>query len=308
MNGFLNILKDKGFTSHDVVALVRRYLPKVRVGHLGTLDPLAVGVLPIAVGTYRRLAEYLLAKDKDYLAEFTMGVSTDSGDIDGKILELRDASYLSPTRVQEEALSLTGTLTQIPPSYSAVRVHGRRLYELAREGIALKAPPREVFVSKFELVGWRNGIHPKALFSLTVSSGTYVRSLASSLGEKLSCGATVSYLLRSRVGNFCLRDSIPLGQFRRYGRQGNLESLWSDPLDMLKDFPIVRLKRESLNKVIHGVQLGTEDFLSESSSLVQRDSPTIAVLENDTIGGVSKVVAVLRMNNGKVKYDKVLVH
>lgn len=302
MNGFLNLQKRKGFTSHDMVLYVRRRFPKVKIGHLGTLDPFAVGVLPLALGSYTKLTRYLLGSDKEYLSEFEFGVRTDTGDKDGNVLSQGDASWITPQRVEEEMRSFLGTIQQVPPMYSAIKVKGRKLYELARKGVTCKVEPRTVHVKEFRLVGWQKGLRPKGLFSIKVSGGTYVRALASDLGEKLSSGAHVSYLLRKKAGRFFLKDSITLDALERNLHLHTEESLFQNPLDVLGEFPKALLKEEALHKVSHGKQLLLSDF--EESSLDVGDMPLFAFIKPQ---GRPEVVASLRMEDGKLKYDNVLV-
>ena len=160
MDGFLNLLKPRGATSHDLVMLARRFLREERLGHLGTLDPLAVGVLPMACGTHRRLSEYFLGEDKRYLAEFTFGVRTVTGDTEGEVQQERDASRLAPEAVEQAIQGFIGPIMQAPPSYSALKVGGKKLLDLAREGIEVEIEPREVVVFEFKLSGWKPGPHP----------------------------------------------------------------------------------------------------------------------------------------------------
>lgn len=260
MEGFINLLKPKGITSHDAVLEVRRLLGKSQVGHIGTLDPGACGVLPLVVGSSRKLAEYLQGEDKDYLAEFTFGISTDTGDSGGRLLVEKDAGFLKPADVLMFLPHYTGQITQVPPMYSAVKVKGKKLYELARLGIKVEIPVRKVFVYKFEMLSWIEGQHPRALFALTVGGGTYIRSLASSLGEDLGVGASVSFLLRSRVGSFSLKDSVTIETVRRVSRGEMAREIFLEEARVLPGDRIFPLKKASLEKVKHGVPLAEEDF------------------------------------------------
>ncbi|HHT84275.1 MAG: tRNA pseudouridine(55) synthase TruB [Bacillota bacterium] len=288
MDGFLNVLKPKGITSHDAVLQVRRVFKQERVGHLGTLDPMAVGVLPMALGCYTRLSEYLLNEDKEYLTEFVFGVATDTCDLDGRITSRVECDHLTAADVTKLLAKYTGSIKQNPPAYSAVHVKGRRLHELARRGIKVEAPARDVKVHEFRLLSWKPGPHPRGIFRLGVGRGTYVRSLARDLGNDLGCGAAVSYLLRTRVGNFTLRDAVPLGsigQTRVHPRgqsrahtprrttgdmQGlipvhtlpsrSLRNLLSDPYAVLSAFPLFEIKRDSLTSVVWGRPLNAGDF------------------------------------------------
>ncbi len=202
--GFLNINKPAGMTSHDVVARLRRALGLRKLGHAGTLDPLATGVLVLCVGRATRLSEYVMRGDKRYLAVVRPGVSTDTWDAEGEVLDRRDASGLQREAVMEALDSFRGDLEQLPPMYSAVKQDGRKLYELARAGVAVTRRPRSVTLHSLELVDWTP---PTFTLELTCSAGTYVRSLAHDLGEALGTGAHLAALTRTASGAFRLQDA-----------------------------------------------------------------------------------------------------
>ncbi len=244
MNGFLNVVKPKGVTSHDVVLEVRHIFEERKVGHLGTLDPMAVGVLPIAVGAYTRLSEYLMNEDKEYLAEFTFGIATDTGDLDG-----------------------TGHIEQVPPAFSAVHLGGKRLYDLARKGMDVHAPARSVHVDHIEMLHWVDNTYPRAMFCMQVGSGTYIRGLARDLGDELGCGCVVSYLLRTRVGNFCLKDAVTLDSLRSRRFCNSESDLFADPKLVFSSFVFLALKPETVRSIRHGVPLVVEDFLDPQEVL-----------------------------------------
>ena len=313
MDGFVSIVKPSGVTSHDVVEVARKCLGEERIGHLGTLDPMAVGVLPLACGSCRRLTEYFLGEDKRYLAEFTFGVRTDTGDLDGTILEEKDASQLGPGRVAPLLSRMTGKIMQSPPAYSALKVRGRKLVDLARRGIAVQVPPREVVISEFRLVGWRGGLHPRGIFSLTVGRGTYVRSIASSLGDELGCGAAVSYLLRTRSGKFTLRGSVTLGELARLSRSGTVRTAFSDPLSVLPDYPKFLVASRSVERIARGAGLSPDDLgepadLAAATALRMGPFPFKAVLFSRGREFPREVAAVVTvMGPNDIAYDKVLI-
>lgn len=206
-HGYLVIDKPGGWTSHDVVARARRILDERRIGHAGTLDPAAVGVLPLAVGDATRTIEYLAEASKTYLAEITLGVTTDSYDGDGRVTSTADASLVTRNQVEAALDAFRGEIEQVPPMFSAIQIGGRRLHELARAGQEIERPARPVTIHQLDLVDWS----PPA-FSLYVdcSKGTYVRSLAHDLGERLGIGAYLSNLVRLRTGPFTLCDAVTL--------------------------------------------------------------------------------------------------
>lgn len=207
MDGVFNINKPHGLTSHDVVDRVRRITGVRRVGHTGTLDPAAVGVLPVCVGRATKVVQFLIACDKEYRATMELGVVTDTQDGAGKVLERRDASAVTEDQVRRVAAEFTGDLEQIPPMVSAVRVQGRRLYQLARKGYEVERAPRRVRILELEILKVEV---PRVGFRVVCSKGTYVRTLTADMGERLGCGAHQAELLRTRSGAFRIEDTIAL--------------------------------------------------------------------------------------------------
>lgn len=223
MNGFLNLLKPPGMTSHDVVQYVRRVMKTKAVGHTGTLDPAAAGVLVLTVGCATRLGEFLLEGDKAYRAEVTLGRTTDSADAEGVVTSQASAVQVTEAAVRAALTELTGTVTMRPPAHSAVRVNGKRLYEAARAGEQVEAPERTIEIRELALLEFLPGEHALVRFDVTCSKGTYIRSLARMLGEKLGCGGYLSMLLRTAVGVHSISDSV------------TLEELADDPVGCLLD-------------------------------------------------------------------------
>ncbi len=217
VQGIINVCKPPGMTSHDVVDAVRRLCGTRRVGHTGTLDPLAAGVLVVCVGRATRLAELLADADKAYRAEATFGIQTDTLDAEGQVVARADASQLTEARVRQALGALVGDRQQAPPMFSAARHRGRRLYELARQGREVTREPRAVTVHSLELVRFTPGEHATATFDVTCSKGTYVRVLCAELGELLGCGACLSFLLRTRAGAQRLVDSWSLDELAEPG-------------------------------------------------------------------------------------------
>ena len=208
-NGIINIFKEKGFTSHDVVAKMRGILKQKKIGHSGTLDPDATGVLPILLGNATVLSDMLTDKSKEYEAVMLLGVSTDTQDITGKILEKRDTSNLNKDTVKEVILSFLGEYMQLPPMYSALKVGGKKLVDLAREGKEVKREPRAVYIFDINIMDISL---PKVKFKAKVSKGTYIRTLCHDIGEKLSVGGCMESLIRTRVDRFYINDAITLKQ------------------------------------------------------------------------------------------------
>jgi tRNA pseudouridine55 synthase len=248
MDGILNFNKAQGWTSHDVVAYVRRQVGQKRVGHAGTLDPLATGVLLVCLGQATRLSEYLMASDKVYLARVHLGVTTDTYDAEGQV------SGTSDVRVDEAALQaalrrFTGEIDQVPPMYSALKQGGQRLYRLARQGVHVERPPRKV---RIEAISLRQLSWPELTLEIHCSSGTYIRSLAHDLGQTLGCGAHLSGLVRLASGSFRVEQAVNASEIERAVVEGRLVELLH-PLDAaLQAMPAVSLDAKTTQRVRYG--------------------------------------------------------
>jgi len=205
--GILAIDKPAGWTSHDVVARLRRVTGVRRIGHAGTLDPLATGVLVVCIGAATRLSDYLMAGRKRYLATLRLGVETDSWDADGEVVARGDASQVTRETFEAALAGFEGEIAQIPPMYSALKRGGQPLYRLARRGEQVALEPRQVTIQSIALVTWD---HPHATIDLTCSKGAYVRSLAHDLGAQLGCGAHLIALRRLASGRFAIEDAVSL--------------------------------------------------------------------------------------------------
>ncbi|MGI6604194.1 MAG: tRNA pseudouridine(55) synthase TruB [Firmicutes bacterium] len=256
-DGFINILKPPGLTSHDVVVYVRRLLGLKRVGHSGTLDPLASGVLVVAVGRATRLIRYL-RNDKVYRAEITFGRSTTTMDAAGRVV--RDVPRPVGRQELENTLaSFCGCISQIPPMVSAVHHQGKRLYELAREGLEVERKPRWVEVKRLDLLGFQGDNHyPKALIEVECSAGTYVRVLADDIGTELGCGAYLSFLLRTASGPFRVEASITLEELAAAVQDENWAWLIS-PQKALEQLPIIRLEPLAAKQFSNGQAVSLSD-------------------------------------------------
>lgn len=210
MDGVLNLLKPPGMTSHDVVSVVRRALQTKKVGHTGTLDPAVAGVLPICVGKATRLADYIMGEDKAYRAEITFGIQTETADATGRVIAEESAAHLGRGDIAYILPRFTGEIMQTPPMVSAVKVGGRRLYELAREGKEIERQARPVTIHRLQLLDFTPGAHPVAIVDVVCSKGTYIRTLAEDLGRALGVGAHMSHLVRTRSGPFHLAETTTL--------------------------------------------------------------------------------------------------
>jgi len=225
INGFINVLKPPGMSSHDVVSFIRRTYQIKKVGHAGTLDPSAAGVLPIAVGKATRLIEYMTDADKGYRAELTLGYSTDSGDTTGNIIKGIEDFITPEFNVITNVLdSFIGEIQQIPPMHSAIKINGTKLYDLARKGISIERSPRAVTIKKISLI--KNSLD-HFLFDVECSKGTYIRTLCLDIGVKLNIPSVMSFLIRTRVGGFKLDQAFTLEEITKY------------PLDVLQNIDVV---------------------------------------------------------------------
>lgn len=217
MNGILNINKPSGETSFSVVSLVKKLSKQRHIGHAGILDSPATGVLPVCIGQATRVIEYLLEVSKVYVAQIELGVVTDTYDASGRVIQRNNYSNVSREQLELALTSFRGSIQQIPPMYSAIRYQGKRLYQLAQEGIEVQRRARTIYIYRLELLDWQ-----PPLFTLEVecSKGTYIRSLAYDLGQRLGCGAYLKSLVRSRYGLFELEDAISLSTLKDAFRHG----------------------------------------------------------------------------------------
>lgn len=248
-SGILPVEKGSGVTSFQVVAHLRRVLRAPRVGHGGTLDPGATGVLPILIGEATKLTPYLVELDKEYLATVRLGITTETQDVSGAVLTERPVPGLDRGAIEAALRRFVGVISQVPPMYSALRRGGRRLYEIAREGREVDREPRQVTVHAITLLSLAL---PEITIRVRCGKGTYVRTLAADLGAALGCGAALGSLIRTRVGSYALEDAVPWPEVRDARDPG---SLWARllPLDSaLEFFPAVELDPTLAGAFLHG--------------------------------------------------------
>lgn len=272
MYGLLNLHKPLGWTSHDCVAKVRRLVHQKRVGHGGTLDPAATGVLPIALGQATRLLQYLPV-DKAYLGRVRLGLTTATDDLEGEVLSHQDASGVTREAVEAALSDFIGTIDQIPPRYSAIQVEGQRLYDRARKGEAFEVPLRTVRVKSIEVVDWIPGLggrSPEVELSIACGPGTYIRSIARDLGAALGVGGTLASLIRTQSCGLGLASSLTLEELA-----AQLESNAFTPLDpalVLGHLPSVPLTPELVRRWNFGQRLPMEDRQPDAAPLRVEDS------------------------------------
>lgn len=252
MTGVLVVDKPAGMTSHDVVAVVRRAAGTRRVGHTGTLDPDATGVLVCCLGTATRLVQYLQDSPKTYQATMVLGLATTTQDAAGEPLSETDASHVDEAGLCAVLGRFHGDIQQVPPMVSALKVDGERLHEKARRGEVVERAPRDVTVHDLVLEEFRPGERAYASFLVTVSPGTYVRTLAHDIGEALGVGGSLTALRRLANGGFTSDTAVPLDRVRAAGDEGRLEELVLAPRDALRGFPTVEVDRATVERLVHG--------------------------------------------------------
>jgi tRNA pseudouridine55 synthase len=257
VNGFLNILKPPGMTSHDVVNFIRRTIGIKKAGHTGTLDPGAAGVLLICLGGATRLAGYLSNEDKEYRAEITFGLTTPSGDTFDEITSEKDASSLSEDEVRSVLTCFRGKITQVPPMTSAIKINGKKLYKLARAGLTVDRPGRIADIKVLEFIsgcGWGTP-HPRAMLQMVCSKGTYVRTLCLDIGDRLGCGALMSFLVRTGVGPYKISDALTLEEVQSLNTNNTLMEKVISIDKALSELPAVLVKNGAVPAVLSGAKL-----------------------------------------------------
>lgn len=285
MFGFLNVYKPKGKTSHDVVAILRRTAKIKQIGHTGTLDPFAEGVLPICIGKATRLIEYL-KDDKAYAGTVQLGKSTTTYDIEGEGVNESD-KIVTQDEIECALENFSGDIEQYPPIYSAIKVNGRKLYEYARKGEEVKVEPRRVNISELKIKNYDKNTRQLELY-IACSKGTYIRSIANDLGEKLGTYGHLIKLVRVKAGNFGINEAIKLEDLETYEQ---VEKNIIDPVKYL-DYPKYELADEELEKVSHGNSINAEKTLPNGTIILTKNNQLSAVAKN---------------TNGIIKCEKVFI-
>ncbi len=277
ISGVLVIDKPVRMTSHDVVQAVRKGTNIRRAGHTGTLDPRASGVLVVLIGPAVRLSEYVSASDKRYQAIIQLGSSTDTYDADGRVMQTSPVD-ITEQQFEEVLDTFVGEIEQVPPPYSAIKVKGRKAYEMAREGEEVDLAPRKIQVYSLELLEWAP---PEAVIDVYCSSGTYVRSLAHDLGQKLGCGAHLVGLRRTKRGRFTLRDAVPLRKLRDAFDSGNWYQYLIPAAEALSDWPAVELDQEAMDTIRHGHRIPADEGSKGMARGISEQGELVALLEFD---------------------------
>ena len=258
IHGIINVYKEKGYTSHDVVAKLRGIAGQKKIGHTGTLDPDAEGVLPVCLGKATKVCELLTDKDKTYRAVLFLGQTTDTQDASGTVLETSDVSNLNESQVTEAVQSFVGEYAQIPPMYSALKVGGKKLYELAREGKTVERKARNVMIHSIKIL--RVDL-PRVEMEVFCSKGTYIRTLCHDIGEKLGVGGCMESLLRVQVGRFVLADSLRLSEIQKAKEDGNLEKILQPIDSVFEQYRAVRIRPDQEKRLQNGNSFRKPDRL-----------------------------------------------
>jgi len=283
MFGFLNIYKPKGKTSHDVVAILRRVTKVKQIGHTGTLDPFAEGVLPICIGKATRLIEYL-NDDKAYIGTIQFGKATETYDIEGNITHSSNKT-VTLEEIEEQLKNFLGEIEQLPPIYSAIKVNGKKLYEYARKGEEVKVEPRKVTLYNLEIVNFDEEKQTLDLY-IECSKGTYIRSIANDLGESLGCYGHLIKLVRTKAGKFLLNNTI---QLENLNSIKDVQKNLINPIEYL-DYPVYELNQEEMEKISHGMSIKLE-----------MEDNTVVLIHNN------KIAAVAIISNKIAKVSKVFI-
>lgn len=253
INGIVNVYKEVGFTSHDVIAKLRGILKQRKIGHTGTLDPDATGVLPVCLGKATKLCDILTETDKTYEVVLKLGLTTDTQDISGTTLKRHEVN-VDTEEVIRCIQSFVGEYMQIPPMYSALKVNGKKLYELAREGKEVERKPRKVVFREIEIIGISL---PQVTLKVTCSKGTYIRTLCHDIGERLGCGGCMESLIRTKVGIFEIEDSRTLCEIEAIMRNGKIDELVRTIDSMFLQLPAITMKAEHDSRIYNGNSFDT---------------------------------------------------
>ncbi len=309
MDGILLIDKPKGVTSHDVVKKIREWLKIKKIGHTGTLDPQATGLLIICIGKATKLAPFLQDLDKSYWGELVFGILTNSLDGEGEILEERDVSFLQKNEVEGIFKKFVGQIAQIPPMFSAIHWEGDRLYNLARKGIKVKVPSREVQIYYLRLLNFSSGRNPVAEFELRCSKGTYVRSLCRDIGEACGCGAYQRSLCRMRIGPFSLKEAKKMEEVEKKIKEGKIDKIFWGLTQSLPHLPLLKVKRGAEKLVKWGTPLYLSHIDEIPSTLEKGDKVRLCDQEGRLLAVATSLQGGTHFSQEKMgfKYLRVLI-
>ena len=256
-HGIVNVYKEKGMTSFDVVAKLRKICGQKKIGHTGTLDPEAEGVLPVCLGKATKVCDLLTDRDKEYITILRLGIETDTQDLTGNVIAQKDTAGLTPEMVSEAIRLFVGVQEQIPPMYSAKKINGKKLYEYAREGLEVERKPETITVYEIEILKMNL---PEVTLRIACSKGTYIRTLCHDIGKMLQTGGAMASLLRSRAAGYALEDAHRLSEIAEIAEEGRLSELLQPIEDVFTDLPGVYSKPDYDSALMNGSKLPEEAF------------------------------------------------
>lgn len=278
MNGILNILKPKGISSHKAVSEVRNILNIPKAGHAGTLDPSASGVLLVCIGQATKIVEFLVGMKKHYQGEMILGISTDTQDSEGKIVQKREVKTdINEKRIKDIFQKYEGTISQIPPMFSAAHYQGKRLYHLARKGIEVKRNPKKVKIYQFNLINFNQKLNPIVKFEVICSKGTYIRTLCDDIGNELGCGAHLSNLVRKKIGKFCIENSLNLEELKKNKALGKKCLISID--SALEGLNKITVKSEATKTVLNGGAISSEQIVGITEMIKTRKNEFVKIFD-----------------------------
>lgn len=286
MNGIIIIDKPLGRTSHDMVYEMRKVTGIKKIGHTGTLDPMATGVLPVCIGSATKMADMLTLSDKSYIAELVLGRTTDTQDADGKVLTECEVNC-SEEEIRCAVNSFVGEIEQVPPMYSAIKQNGKKLYELARQGIEVERKPRKVTINSIDIL---EIIGERVKIDVSCSKGTYIRTLCEDIGKKLGVGAYMNTLRRTRTGQFTIEESHTLSEIKELKENGGIESIIIPADRMFAEYPAVMLNPKQVKSVTNGVAMTYREG---------QEGQTYRVYDNE-----NKFLCISRITDGRLKLIK----
>lgn len=298
MDGIINVYKEAGFTSHDVVAKLRGILHQKKIGHTGTLDPEATGVLPVCCGKATKVCELLTDKDKSYRAVCRLGIETDTQDMTGNILNKYDTDDLTEEKIRKSVSEFQGDIMQIPPMYSALKVNGKKLYELAREGKTIERKARPVHIDSIDIIDIDLDNNTFTM-DVTCSKGTYIRTLCHDIGKKLGIAAAMESLIRTRVSIFELENAMTLSQIQQLADEGmdRLEEKITKVDSLFPYYPKLYVNERGAKYLSNGNSLKKEDFL-EPDKIYVKDNQSVLVYDEKSC---FKAIYILKGREYKVK-------
>lgn len=284
ISGVINIYKEKGYTSHDVVNIVRKKLNKIKTGHTGTLDPDATGVLPICLGKATKLSDYISADIKKYTAVLTLGKTTDTQDLSGEILKERPV-LVSEKEIELAVNSFKGEILQIPPMYSAIKINGKRLYQIARKGEEIIRQPRKVCIYDINIKRFTDNFDIE--IDVTCSKGTYIRTLCNDIGEKLGCGGFMKELLRTESGKFKIENAVKLDELYNILENGKLSDILI-PMEGILEGLKKAIVLEKANKFLYNGNKISLNYIKDTSCFYENEKIVIYD-EKEILIGIYKV-------------------